>query len=143
MTIAELIEQDIAIQEKQIKVNRKFFEYHRSISALNHLPQEPRPSCSISAWEVNNKIDGNIYLHYHCNSSEEAEEVRSKIQAATGSVAKRQFDKYDGTILYRFSPSVFHITITNGRTAPGCEIIPEQVTVTRFKMVCPDNKVGV
>ena len=92
------------------------------------------------------------------DTSEQAEEVRGRVQLALHQAAKREVNDITGKIFYVFSkdleyndPTAVHemwkikhgsmrVTIDNASLAPKCEVIEKTEIVTRFVIKCEDDE---
>jgi len=66
----------------------------------------------------------------------QAETTRGAIQSLLGIPATRSTDKDTGQTSYVFKQDKLFVHITGGKLAHGCELVPYEAKVTRFKVVC-------
>ena len=94
---------------------------------LEALPDEPMPSAS--HWY------SSLVIYYFTEDNDQAERLRSAVQAVIHTPAKRSVD-YIGGLQYEFKTDEIKITITNGSLAPNCKLEEYTEPVTKFRVVC-------
>lgn len=133
MTTETRTEQLLESFERALETSKKDYEarvavLHEHAATIEALPED----CDINVWAFG------VYVTYI--GAQDPEWLRGEVQRVLNVPAQRTTDSNTGETSYIFHRHHVNVTITGGKLAHGCQLVPYEEKITRFKVVCYEEE---